>query len=120
MNQAETNGVPRKSPPPIILPDGSYLYRWSDDDEDAVVDTTIRPDRDMAYPPKSDAVPETRDKELLALINAMSAYKRAHAMAYLLWHDVLNVLHDLGYRKTAVSANDPEESAHAQGTQATG
>ncbi len=106
MSPTETNGVPKKAPPPLLLPDGSYRLRWNDHDEEAVEDTTIRPDRDMAYPPKTDAVPETRDKELLALINAMSAYKRARAMDYLLWHDVLNVLHDLGYRKTAAPASD--------------
>jgi len=105
MTQPETNGAPRKPVDPIILPDGSQLIRMSDDDPDAVV--KVWPNcgpSDLAFPPKKDEVRETPSEELNTLMNAMTAYKRKRGLQYLLWHDVLDVMHDMGYRKVAAPA----------------
>jgi hypothetical protein len=110
MTQPETNGAPPKPVDPIILPDGSQLMRMSEDDPDAVVKVWPNCDpSDLAFPPKKDEVRETRSQELNALVNAMTAYKRKHGLQYLLWHNVLAVLHDMGYRKVAAPA--PAEPA---------
>lgn len=104
MNQAENNGVPRrpKAPAPIILADGT---RFFPDDPDAIEETWPNCGPSLsAMPPKSDEVPESLSDELIALINAMSAYKRKRNLEYLLWHDVLDVLHDMGYRKVVAPA----------------
>lgn len=117
MSRPDSNGVPRRPLQPIILPDGSQLFRVSEDDPDTVV--TRWPDcgpSDLAFPPKSDESRETRGEELLALMNAMTAYKRKRGLQYLLWHDVLDVLHDMGYRKVAPPAEAPAQPAPASGT----
>jgi hypothetical protein len=114
MSQPDTNGIARKPLEPIILPDGSRLLRCDEDDPDAIVQTWPNgdgPRSDLAFPPKSDEVRETRHQELMALVNAMTAYKRKRGLEYLLWHDVLGVLHDMGYRKVAPPAEAPAEPA---------
>jgi hypothetical protein len=106
MSQPENNGAARNPLPPTILPDGSELFRVSEDDPDTVVRRwpNCGPS-DLAFPPKKDDVPhETRSQELLALMNAMTAYKGKRGLEYLLWEDVLDVLHDMGYRKVAPAA----------------
>ena len=111
MNESN-NGTPRQLPKPIILPDGSELFRMSEDDPDTIVQTWPDgngPRCDLAFPPKKDEVRETPGEELNALVNAMTAYKRKRGLQYLLWHDVLDVLHDMGYRKVAAPA--PAEPA---------
>jgi hypothetical protein len=77
----------------------------SDEDEDVEVDTTIRPATHVAFPPKTDELRETPLDELMALRNAMNAYKRTRGLSYLTWDDVLDVIHDLGYRKVAAPAD---------------
>ncbi len=119
MNDPQPNGVPRNPLQPIVLWDGSLLYRMSEDDPDAIVETWPNgdgPRSDLAFPPKSDQVQETRHDELMALVNAMTAYKRRRGLDYLLWHNVLDVLHDMGYRKLAASAS--AEPATAPGSTA--
>ncbi len=54
---------------------------------------------------------ETPAEELNALVNAMTAYKSKRGLQYLLWHNVLDVLHDMGYRKAAAPA--PAEATPA-------
>ena len=49
-------------------------------------------------------------------MNAMSAYKRKRNLEYLLWDDVLDVLHDMGYRKVAPPAAASAEAAPATGS----
>jgi hypothetical protein len=108
MSQPDNNGAPRHLPQPTILPDGSELFRVSEDDPDVVVRRW--PDcgpSDLAFPPKKGEVKETLSEELLALMNAMTAYKRKRNLQYLLWDDVLDVLHDMGYRKVAPPAESP-------------
>jgi hypothetical protein len=115
MSQPQSNGAPRNVPAPIILPDGSELFRVSEDDPDTVVRTwpNCGPS-DLAFPPKKDDVRgETPTEELLALMNAMTAYKSKRGLEYLLWDDVLDVLHNMGYRKVAPQA---EVSAPARET----
>jgi hypothetical protein len=114
MRQPDNNGAPGSRPQPIFLPDGSELFRVSEDDPDTVVRRW--PDcgpADLAFPPKKDDVRhETRSQELLALMNAMTAYKAKRGLQYLLWEDVLDVLQDMGYRKVAAPAEAPaNESA---------
>jgi hypothetical protein len=111
MNEAENNGAPPrpKAPAPIILADGTHFYPDDPDDPTRVewswLDGGPPPRSDLAFPPKEDEVRgETRTQELLALMNAMTAYKRRRGLEYLLWEDVLDVLHDMGYRKVAPAA----------------
>ena len=116
MSQPDTNGIVRKPLEPIILPDGSRLLHCDEDDPDAIVRTWPNgdgPRSDIAFPPKSDEVRESREQELLALVNAMTAYKRKRELQYLLWHDVLGVLHDMGYRKVAPLADAPAQPSAA-------
>jgi hypothetical protein len=107
MNQAENNGVPLrpKAPAPIILADGTRFFPDDPDDPTRVewswLDGGPPPRSEVASPPKKDEVRETLSQELLALINAMTAHKRKRNLEYLLWDDVLDVLHDMGYRKVA-------------------
>ncbi len=116
MSQAENNGAPRhrKVPIPIILADGSLLYRDDPDDPDVIEEywPNCSPS-DSAFPPKEDDIRETPTEELLALMNAMTAYRRKRGLEYLLWDDVLDVPHDMGYRKVAAPA---EVSAPARET----
>ncbi len=111
MSNPQANGVPRNPLQPVVLWDGTLLYRCSEDDPDAIVETWPDgkgPRSEDAFPPKSDQVPETIGQELNALVNAMTAYKAQRGLQYLLWHDVLDVLHDMGYRKVAApSAPQP-------------
>jgi hypothetical protein len=117
MSQPESNGTPRNTVKPIILADGTPHYVFSDDDPDAIVETwpNCGPS-DFAFPPKKDDVRETRSQELLALMNAMTAYKRKRNLEYLLWEDVLGVLHDMGYRKVAPPAESPAPAAGTANT----
>jgi hypothetical protein len=114
MSQPDNNGAPRNPLKPTILPDGSVLFRVSEDDPDAIVEVwpNCRPS-EYAFPPKSDALPETVTDELLALVNAMCARKRRRGLQYLLWEDVLDVLHDMGYRKVAPPPEAPAPAADA-------
>jgi hypothetical protein len=122
MSPAENNGAPRrpKAPAPMILADGTRFYPDNPDDPDRVewswLDGGPPPRSDYAFPPKKDEVRETLSQELLALVNAMTAYKRKGNLEYLLWEDVLDVLHDIGYRKAAPPAETPAESAPTSGT----
>ncbi|HEX5273505.1 MAG TPA: hypothetical protein VFW33_23580 [Gemmataceae bacterium] len=118
MSQAENNGAPpcRKVPAPIILADGTHFFPDDPDDPDRAeysLDDGPPPRSETAFPPKKDEVKEPRSRELVALANAMTAYKRKRNLEYLLWHDVLDVLHDMGYRKVAPPAEAPAESAPA-------
>ncbi|HKI30551.1 MAG TPA: hypothetical protein VKA46_01570 [Gemmataceae bacterium] len=110
MSQPESNGVPRNPQQPIILADGSQLFRLSEDDPDAIVQSWPNgdgPRDDYAFPPKSDQIRETPEQELMALVNAMTAYKRKLGLQFLLWEHVLDVLHDMGYRKVISPAEAP-------------
>jgi hypothetical protein len=106
---------------PIILADGTPHYIFGDDDSDGIEESWPNgdgPRSDFAFPPKKDDLRETRSQELLALVNAMTAYKRKRNLEYLLWHDVLDVLHDMGYRKVAppaAPATGPASSRPATG-----
>jgi hypothetical protein len=115
MSRPDNNGPPRRLAEPIILPDGSQLFRMSEYDPDTVVRRW--PDcgpSDLAFPPKKDDLRETPHKELMALVNAMTAYKRKRGLQFLLWEDVLGVLHDMGYRKVAPpAAENPAQPAAA-------
>ena len=116
MNQADNNGVPRhpKVPAPIILADGTRFYPDDPNDPDGVEECWPNCGPSLsAAPPKTNEVRETLSEEVLALMNAMTAYKRQRGLEYLLWHDVLDVLHDMGYRKVAPAA---EVSAPARET----
>lgn len=106
MSPAEKNGVPRrpKAPAPIILADGTRFFPDDPNDPDRVEEAWPNgdgPRSEDASPPKKDEARETLSQELLALMNAMSAYRRQRNLENLLWHDVLDVLHDMGYRKAA-------------------
>jgi hypothetical protein len=118
MSRPDSNGPLGKPSELITLPDGSRLFRMADDDPDTVVRRWPNgdgPRSDLAFPPKKDDIrTETRSQELLALMNAMTARKRARSMEYLLWEDVLDVLHDMGYRKVAPPA--PAEPAATDGS----
>jgi hypothetical protein len=112
MNQSESNGPRRSAPKVIILADGTPHYIFSDDDPDAIVQSWPNgdgPRSGLAFPPKSNQVRETVGQEVLALMNAMTAYKRKRSLQCLLWEDVLDVLHDMGYRK--VAAPTPADGA---------
>ncbi len=116
MSQAENNGAPRrpKAPAPIILADGTRFFPDDPNDPDRVEEAWPNgdgPRSDYAFPPKKDEVGETTADELLALINAMIACKRRRNLEYLLWEDVLDVLHDMGYRKVAPPAETPPAPA---------
>jgi hypothetical protein len=118
MSQPEKNGVPRrpKAPAPIILADGTRFFPDDLNDPDRVEEAWPNGDgplSEVASPPKRDEVQESLSQELLALVNAMTAYKRKGNLEYLLWGDVLDVLHDMGYRKVAPPAEAPAESAPA-------
>jgi hypothetical protein len=100
MNRETDDGARRQNPVQIPLPDGSVLLRFDEDDPEAVVDTSHNTS-DLAYPPKSDTLNVEPHDELIDLMNAMTAFKRTHGLPCLLWNDVLDVLHDMGYRRTA-------------------
>src|SRR5262245_47817588 len=122
MSQAENNGAPRrpKVPEPIILADGSRFFPDREDDPDVIEDSWPNgdgPPSYAAFPPKKDDVrSETLTEELMALVNAMTGYKRKRGLQYLLWNDVLDVLHDMGYRKVAAPADAPAQPVPAGGT----
>jgi hypothetical protein len=105
MSEPAKNGSPEELPEGGFCNDNVVHFVWSDDDPGATVEywPNCGPSQ-SALPPKSDQLPETADEELRALSDAMSAYKRARALQYLLWEDVLDVLHDMGYRKVAPPA----------------
>ncbi len=116
MNQAETNGAPRrpKVPAPMILADGTRFFPDDLNDPDRVEEAWPNgdgPPSEVASPPTKDELTETPADELLALVNAMTAYKRQRNLEYLLWDDVLDVLHDMGYRKVAPPAEAPAPEA---------
>jgi hypothetical protein len=102
MSEPTKNGSPEELPLGELSTEGSVHFVWSDDDPDATVEywPNCGPSR-SAWPPKNDQVPETAQEELVALSDAMTAYKLACGLQYLLWEDVLDVLHDMGYRKVA-------------------
>ena len=119
MSQAENNGAPRrpKVPAPIMLADGTRFFPDDPDDPDRVEECWPNCGPSLsAAPPKTNEVRETLSEELLALMNAMSAYKRQRSLEYLLWHDVLDVLHDMGYRKVAPPAEVPAPTGEATNT----
>ena len=117
MSQPENNGAARNPLPPTILPDGSELFRVSEDDPDTVVRRWPNCGPSLsAAPPKTNEVRETLSEEVLALMNAMTAYKRQRGLEYLLWHDVLDVLHDMGYRKVAPPAEVPAPTGETTNT----
>jgi hypothetical protein len=114
MSQPESNGAPRQLVKPLILPDGTPHYVFDDDAPGVIVHSWLDgdiPRSDSAFPPKTDQVRETVGEELRALMNAMTACKRQRGLEYLLWEDVLDVLHDMGYRKVAPPAAAPAPAA---------
>jgi hypothetical protein len=116
MNQSSNNGPRPAEDSLIILPDGSRLFRMGDDPDTVVKTWPNCGPSDYAFPPKKDDVRETPHQELMALVNAMCAYKRRRKLEYLLWEDVLDVLHDMGYRKVAPPAAAPEPPAPTEST----
>src|SRR5690348_7218603 len=114
MNEPARNGSPEDLPLGELSNDNVVHFAASDDDPDAIVETwpNCRPS-DGAFPPRKDEVREAPAEELLALINAMNGYKRERGLQYLIWEDVLDVLHDMGYRKVAPSTESAATSDSA-------
>ena len=102
MNKATDGRESHSLPEMTYLPDGSVRVRFDADDPEAVVDTSHCPSTRLAFPPKGDTSNHLPPhEELLALMNAMTAFKRTHNLTSLTWDDVLDVLHSMGYRKIA-------------------
>jgi hypothetical protein len=114
MSDPAKNGSPEELPEGGFCNDNVVHFVWSDGDPDATVEywPNCGPSQ-SAWPPKSDQVPETPHDELIALVNAMTTYKRKRGLQYLLWEDVLDVLHDMGYRKVASPSAAAPEAAPA-------
>jgi hypothetical protein len=114
MSEPNKNGVPDDLPLGGFSNENVVHFRWTDDDPDAIVEywPNCGPST-SALPPKKDQLPESPSDELRALSNAMSAYKRARGLQYLLWEDVLDVLHDMGYRKVAAPAESQTTNGSA-------
>lgn len=114
MNEPTNNGPPAANAKDGFCSDNVVHFVWGDNDPDATEEVWPNCGPSLsANPPKTDAVRETLGEELRALMNAMTAYKRKRGLEYLLWEDVLDVLHDMGYRKVALPA---EVSAPARET----
>jgi hypothetical protein len=108
MSEPKKNGAPDNMPEGGFSNENVVHIRTSDDDPDAIVEYWPNCGPSMhALPPKKDQLPESPSDELRALSNAMSAHKRARGLQYLLWEDVLDVLHDMGYRKVTAPVESP-------------
>ncbi len=53
-------------------------------------------------------------EEETALLKAVDTYKRVHHCPYPTCRDVLNIIHDLGYQKTAQSTELPKVDKHGR------
>jgi hypothetical protein len=108
MSEPTKNGAPDDVPVGELSAENSVHTVWNDGDPTAAVEVwpNCGPSK-SAWPPKRDELPDDAVEELRTLTDAMTAYKRRRGLEYLLWHDVLDVLHDMGYRKVAPPAEVP-------------
>jgi len=104
MHEPTKNGSPEEYPEGELSTEGSVHMVWRDDDPDAIVEVWPNCKQTTPRPPLVGPVPETAEEELLSLMSAVSAYKHRHGLESLLWRHVLDVLHDMGYRKVLAPA----------------
>jgi len=117
MSETLPNGKPRPRAATIIeLPNHQgYLIRMSDDDPGAEVDTTERPCDIMPQIREFESRREALSEELASFQQAMLQIKRERQRPFLDWKEVLEAIHDLGYRKVAQSTieHDPQPKAQS-------
>ncbi len=86
----------------------------SDEDPDAEVDTIERPCDIMPQIREFEARREALSEELAAFQGAMEQIKQERQRPFLDWKEVLEAIHDLGYRKVAKSTIEPDPQPEAQ------
>jgi hypothetical protein len=116
MSDTLPDGKPRPPLPPMIELPGhnGILMRFSDDDPYAVVDTTERPCDIMPQIREFEARREALSEELRDFQRAMEQIKRERQRNFLTWKEVLEAIHDLGYRRVAQSTIELDPQPKAQ------
>ena len=116
MSETLRDGKPKPPLPPMIELPGhnGILMRFTEDDPYAEVDTTIRPCDIMPQIREFEARREALSEELAAFQQAMEQIMRERQRSFLDWKEVLEAIHDLGYRKVAKSTIELDSQPKAQ------
>jgi hypothetical protein len=114
MSETLPNGKPKPPLPPMIELPGhnGILMRFTEDDPYAEVDTTIRP-ADVLPRIQSEPTADLRGEQV-EFQRGMQEFERLRGYRCFHWRDVLEAIHDLGYRKVAPSTIPLDPPAEAK------